>query len=223
MSIRQVVELAKREGLEPIGVATKNAYIGRMSSLLAYAEKEELITRANPAKGMLFADDRDPRDLRDPFPHASLVTLTNASVEETGAEKWVPLVALYGGLRQGEVCQLRVTDIEKVDGVDVFRVRPSIEDGTRVKTKNARRTVPVHPVLIALGFLDYVMTIGSGCLFPTLKKDHRGGYAQHFSKWFSGRLVDLGIQAEKIDFHSLRYSFRDGLREAHVPQEIARA
>ncbi len=36
-----------------------------------------------------------------------------------------------------------------------------VEDSeeTRVKTENAIRKVPVHPQLIELGFLDYVVTL----------------------------------------------------------------
>ncbi len=56
---------------------------------------------------------------------------------------WVPLVALYSGLRVEEICLLRREDV-KQDGVWYFNVS-SEGEGQKLKSKAAMRRVPMHP------------------------------------------------------------------------------
>ena len=51
------------------------------------------------------------------------------------------------------MCQLRLSDIKKVNNVWFLHIEDSKE--TRVKTLNAIRKVHVHPRLIDLGFIHY--------------------------------------------------------------------
>lgn len=37
-----------------------------------------------------------------------------------GVVYWIPLIALYTGMRLNEICQLDVADIQIVEGVDLF-------------------------------------------------------------------------------------------------------
>ncbi|MCQ6508053.1 recombinase, partial [Vibrio parahaemolyticus] len=46
------------------------------------------------------------------------------------------------------------------------------------------RTIPLHPKLIELGFVDYVQNLTNERVFPELKRG-RDGYGQAPSKWFA--------------------------------------
>ena len=55
-------------------------------------------------------------------------------------------------MRTNEMCQLRLSDIKKVNNIWFLHIEDSEE--IRVKTESAIRKVPVHPQLIDLGFID---------------------------------------------------------------------
>ena len=60
-------------------------------------------------------------------------------------------------MRTNEMCQLRLSDIKKVNNIWFLHIEDSEE--IRVKTESASRKVPVHPQLIDLGFIDYTTSL----------------------------------------------------------------
>ena len=81
---------------------------------------------------------------------------------------WIPLIALFSGARLEEIGQLLCTDVRIEEGIDYFNLLDlpnedeHDEDGGHVKklkTLDAGRRVPIHPELVAMGFLDYVATV----------------------------------------------------------------
>ena len=74
-----------------------------------------------------------------------------------------------------------VAEIERRAGEDPWA-------GRRLKTKTSERVVPVHPQLIALGFLKYVDARREererAWLFPTVAPDQKGALSA-WSKWWS--------------------------------------
>lgn len=87
---------------------------------------------------------------------------------------WLPLIGLFTGARVNEICQLNPQeDIRLEDGIPIFDFREEGETDERVtrsiKNKTSVRTVPIHPRLLELGFLDYanrVKKTGAKLLFP---------------------------------------------------------
>lgn len=65
-------------------------------------------------------------------------------------------VALYTGLRLGEICNLRTQDIENVQGVACFHIRPHQEDGWSPKSAPGTRLVPIHSQLIKAGVMSFL-------------------------------------------------------------------
>jgi len=144
---------------------------------------------------------------------------------------WIPLLSLFHGFRCNEACQLYTEDIKERDGIPYVSVREEQDNGNptvkRLKTKQSRRDVPLHPELIRLGFLEFVKERqgddSSPRLFPELEAGPKGYFSNPFSKWF-GRLVEKTLgQNVKATFHSFRHMFRDALREADVSTERAEA
>ena len=90
------------------------------------------------------------------------------------------------------------------------------DEAEHAKLKNAssRRRVPVHPILVACGFIDYVQRVKpSKLLFPHLKLNPRGKLGGYFSNFFSGYLRSkIKITDKRKVFHSFRHTFKDVCR-----------
>jgi integrase len=85
------------------------------------------------------------------------------------ALRWVPLIGLFSGMRLGEICQLRTSDVQREHNIWFFNASEE-SDGQSVKTTAAVRKVPVHSMLIKCGFLEYLKSLPNGHLFSGLKE-----------------------------------------------------
>jgi integrase len=145
---------------------------------------------------------------------------------------WIPLIALFSGMRLEEIGQMHVADVRQKAGIDYFDVTTLVaadedEDHAEayvksLKTNNARREVPLHPALKALGFLDYVSdqrSAGSIRLFPQLT-EYKGRYSKNLSRWW-GRFQDKNVTASKhYTFHSFRHTFVSAMKDAGIQKSI---
>ncbi|MGE7416958.1 DUF6538 domain-containing protein [Methylobacterium tarhaniae] len=251
LSLEDAAKVADAEKLERIGVAAVNNYLHNLSALFKWGVKNWRVIR-NPAEGLALPDDRDQRDLRQPFTIDQLKAIFNAPLytgcqddEERYAKPgpnvirrgrfWVPLLSLWTGMRLGECCQLHVEDVTTLDGVPVILIDDAGEPGAddadkkRVKTEAGKRFVPVHPELQRIGFLAFAETMrgrGEKRLFPELKPDALGYLSSPFSKWFNDKrrfLGKLDMDVKGVAFHSFRHNYRDALREAEIGLERVRA
>ena len=144
---------------------------------------------------------------------------------------WLPLISLFHGLRCNEAAQLYTEDVCEAEGVPFFEIREERADGAkcdkRLKTKQSKRRVPIHPEIIRIGFLDFVAErrreVDSPRLFPDLPLGATGYFSNPFSKWFGRFLESILGKDCKATFHSFRHAFRDALREASVPIEDVEA
>lgn len=120
---------------------------------------------------------------------------------------------------------MRCDDVTERDGVKLIRVRPDDHGRKKLKTKAARRAVPVHPTLARIGFRDFVerQCATGEVLFPDLEPDRRGYSGDGFQKWFGRHLIQIGAKAPKTSFHSFRHCFRDALRESDVKRDAVLA
>ncbi|MDR3510928.1 MAG: tyrosine-type recombinase/integrase [Caulobacteraceae bacterium] len=242
----QASEMAKAKKLtSTLGYAAINSYLKCLSALMNFAINEGYIDR-NPAKGFRVVDPRHRRDRRLPFSNDQLRAIFNAPLyrgcmdDEYGyadvgparprrARFWVPLIALFSGMRMNEICQLDVSDIRLVDGVDCFLITSRSTDGgddKKVKTSTSERFVPIHPRLTEIGFMDFVderRRNGSAKLFPELTLSTTGYYSDPFSKWFRRFIHKAKATGPKTCFHSFRHCFRDALREARIDHDVALA
>ena len=150
--------------------------------------------------------------------------------EKTGARGgrfWVPLLALYHGMRCNEACQIYTEDVKTWQGIPFISIREEREDGSRcdkkLKTKQSKREVPLHPELSRLGFLEFVEArvrdTSSPRLFPDLTPGHKGYFSDAFSKWFVRFVKDAIGEECKATMHSFRHQFRDATRAARLPSE----
>lgn len=135
------------------------------------------------------------------------------------AAYWIPLLGLYTGARVGELCQLRVIDIERESGGAFIKISEEAE-GATVKTEAGLRSVPVHSELIRLGFLDYVDAMRqakAASLWPDMKF-REGKPGAYFSAWFGDFRKTCPVAVP--DFHSLRHTVRTAMTEAGISEAV---
>jgi integrase len=195
-------------------------YLASMSATFKFAIHEQWMV-ANPLSGLSVVDPVADADKRDPFTTEQLNRIFSGHPwsprEEAPRGKplhyWGPLIALFLGMRRGEIAQLAVEDVGIINGVSVILVRSR----ERLKTTNARRMMPVHPELIRLGFLNYVArrrAAKATQLWEGEQPDSRGKWGDGFSDWFLRLLKDRSVSGTKLTLHSFRHNFQDRLREA---------
>jgi integrase len=126
---------------------------------------------------------------------------------------WAPLIALHAGLRSEEILQLATADIRNVDGIPCFVLQRGA--GQSLKSVAARRTVPVHPNLIAIGLLELVelrRRQGEPRLFPWLERSAaKKTFTETFSKKFTTYREKHKVYRKGLDFHAFRTTFNQSL------------
>ncbi len=243
------VEIAERakadERTDLINAANINTYLNKLGGVLNWAVKEEMLDR-NPAQGLRVPDPTARRDKRLPFSTDQLKTIFSAPLytgcrdaghgyampgpeRPRNARFWIPLLSMFGGLRLNEACQLDVADIRRIENVDCFAITERSEGATtdkRLKTASSERVVPIHVMLIDLGFMDFVCQrkrAGESKLFGEVGMGATGYRSTTFSAWFRRFVARAGAGSPKTCFHSFRHGFRDALREARIDRDIALA
>lgn len=210
------------EGKSPQSIQTK--YLGALNALFEFAKtigafpKQEIIPTRNHK---IFNKAKHKAD-RKPFSIEDLQKIfqpENLKKTRHPEQFWAPLLGLFTGGRLGELSQLRVTDIQKIEGI--WSISINEEEDKTVKTQAGIRTIPIHPILIEIGFLDYIDEIKNfnSRLFPELVPDQFGHYAKQPSRRFGEYLDKLGITEKSKVFHSFRSTANNQLKQAGVPEE----
>src|SRR3546814_14638560 len=115
----------------------------------------------NPVARLRVGERAAPEGKRAPFSNEQLQAIFSeppwSPRDATGAgdpaHYWGPLIALYHGLRRGEIAELATQDVKEIEKEWVKRVR-----GERLKTIIAQRIIPGHPRVQRTGFLQIEVT-----------------------------------------------------------------
>lgn len=140
------------------------------------------------------------------------------------AAYWMPLMGPFVGARIEELAQMRLVDIEIINGVWSLRICNLDPTTQKLKNSNSFRRVPIHDELISLGFLRYVCDLkrrGEERLFPTLRADNKYGiWSNAVGQSFGRMLTRLGMTSAQLDYHSFRYNFKQRLSLCGVDSEV---
>lgn len=194
------------------------------------------------------------RDEADPFTNEQLQIIFNAPIY-TGCESethwqspgsmvlrdsekfWVPLIALFTGMRANEICQLRARHVKTHNRSSYLQLGRDF----RFKNDNSMRNVPLHQALIDVGFLDFVASRRAANgpdarlfhkIAQTSKRKGENMYSDVWGKHFARFLKSLGLRtadnARRTTFHSFRHTFieqseRDGLNEGAQERIVGHA
>jgi integrase len=193
-----------------LGANRINKRLGQMNDFFMWAVNHGHYTAHNvsPVDG-LFISSRSKlaknSETREPFGDDEIKAIFGAGYKErmfAPDHYWVPLVCLFSGARLNEVANLQTSSVSTVDGVPCFQ----IEKG---KTKDSRRVVPIHQMLISLGFLTYceaMKAAGHAHLFPH-RPEGSNGRGKEAGREFSIRLrKDCQITSKRKTLHSTRHT-----------------
>jgi hypothetical protein len=143
------------------------------------------------------------------------------------AAYWLPLLTMFNGARQAELAGLTAGDVqeEPATSTPLLYITAQASRGKRLKTKAARRVVPIHAQLVKLGFLKFVEDVrkrdGEKAFpFPLLAVDKGRAGVKAYSKWFGRYLRAQGVSDTAKVFHSFRHGFKDALRKASPDEEL---
>jgi integrase len=231
-SIEQIVAMMPAIVLN---VKTVNMIVEAASSLFEWGVREGYLAN-NPAKSLSIKDDRQEIGLRETFDKTDLQKIFLCKKYINNEFKhpsffWTPLVSLFTGMRLEEICQFRCEDVyeSEIDGLFVIDIngRPS-SNGTLDKTlknKNATRLIPVHPILVEIGFIKYCSTMKKNKenrVFPELNKTAASPkYGKQPGKSFGKLIRDLKIEGNKT-FHSFRHTFSDFYKKKDMQNDLFR-
>ncbi len=259
-----VAELPPLKPEERRNNKTVNRDLSTMSTVAKHLEQSAWKPRFPGAKVMDFSGatvaikESGSTDLRPPWTTAHLKCLFSSRLytgggagkrrlkeAEFGAQVWhdaayfAPLIWYYSHTCREEICGLEVADVTIDHPVPHFEIRDNLtrgRDGEKAgeKRQARRRTLPIHPELIRLGFLEYVDAIraeGHMALFPELYLfDSKRGGAQFYDRawrymvqWIGDHMALPTNEAGKgPDIHSIR-SLGSSFYEVDGVNEIMRA
>jgi integrase len=148
---------------------------------------------------------------------------------DLGARYWIPLLCLYQGFRVREPLQLRASDILIEAGFPLVKIdvaEDDVQDTTglpqrTLKNDATKRVVPIHPVLLELGFMDFVASAKKrgvmAPLFPSAVPE-RASKQPMWGRAYEQRFVPF--VRDVLEFgagfgnHSFRHTLEDCLRNA---------
>lgn len=241
-SLVEATEAGKKTNAPVLSAKSVTKYMEQLSSVLKFAQRFQYIHH-NVAEGLRMERPTDGSDQRNPFTIEDLKKMFNAPLytgcmdDEYGFHKpgpnvprrarfWCPLISLFTGMRLNEICQLEVDDIQPENGVEVILVRYEGKAGPKkLKTRQSKRKIPIHPELEKLGFLRHVEDMrkkGHISIFPELKAGTELRYKSDMLSPKLNRFVaSVGLKGgmERKDFHSFRHTFTTAMRNAGIPDD----
>ena len=218
-------------GLNPKTI--NGGYLASAHSLFAYALVNRLIA-TNPALGVKATAHKKAGTSMQAYSDTEVSRLLERAKSTTPERRWLIWLAATSGARIGEIAQLHSERIRCVDGIWAMHILPA-EDGGSIKNAGSERTIPLHPVLITEGFLDFVKSKTPGPLFygtrprkpistatPQTKgrKHPSKGVTNHLAAW----IREQGFTDErKAPNHALRHWWKSAAFRAGIPDSVADA
>ncbi len=172
-----------------------------LSTFFNYQCKSGEIDQKNPFSGHAVKYESDPRT---PFTADELNAIFSSSLMENEQARFILLLLLTTSARPNEICQLDGNDIVLETDIQTgeqlytikFTAEAYDEDGVTsintqksLKTKQSKREIYLHKLLIHNGFIEYLETRRNKKLFD-LKYTKQKNFATEFSENFSRVLRD---------------------------------
>ena len=134
---------------------------------------------------------------------------------------WGSVLLLFTGARPAEISQLQFQDVLQDDeGTWYLRLMQDDEGNEgasayddkvdaqkQFKTESSERSIPLHPRVLQLGFLDYTKRFKAGeRLFPEAFR-HNQKASREIGDWFNGKLLkETGLKRQGVVLYSLRHT-----------------
>jgi integrase len=212
------------DGLKDRDVTTQRHYMTMLRSIFRFAIDCDYIQKNPCVVGLIPAKKKQTRTQRLPFTDQDLDKIFDPDTflpwcKGKPSRFWVPILGLMTSCRLEELCSLYVEHVHQIDGRWVIEIN---EDKDRhVKNEHSIRTIPLHPVLVDMGFPEYAQRQRKGGrVFPELKKANFK-YSKEFSKRWGYFLRRKAMILDKSKtFHSFRHTATDHLFKKQVSENL---
>ena len=191
--------------------------------MLAYAVSNDLLPN-NAAGGVRAAVKVEAGEDAEPYTDAEVARLLEIASQQTDPKKrWLPMLAASTGARIGELAQIWGEHVREENDIAYISIEPT-KDGGRLKNAASERKVPLHPAVLAAGFLTFVRSKGDGPLFygkasgdPT-KRHPSKGVANHLGTWIRAQ----GFNNPRVSpLHGCRHWWKSAAFRAGVQYSLA--
>ncbi len=172
---------------------------------------------------------RTDKKERVPFTDEDLKKLFNSEKYVKGLFKrssdyWAPLISLFTGATLSEILQFYKDDIQTKNNFHVFdfnvsKAGKTLKVESDTKDRGRERLVPIHPVLIELGLLEFIdsnLNKNKDILFWKEERDCNnkfGSYSKRFIRYKNKLGVKPSHDMEFKDFHSFRHLVKTKLSD----------
>ena len=229
-TIKELISMKLAKELT-LSANTINKYTSRVTSLFEYALKHGYI-RTNPAQDLRLENKGKENEERHKFTDIDLenifkMPIYSSALKNTLIKKpeqfWIPLFGLYQGMRLNEICQLYKDDIYTVDDIWCIDINDKLDK--KVKNISSKRVIPIHPLLIKLGFLDYVNSLSDANprIWQNITYTQAKGYSNGIGKSFLRLKNKYVTEDGKKVFHSFRHNVADNLKQSLQPEPLIEA
>ena len=233
-SLQEIIKKADTIRDKRVSITTINKLLSNLYGFFDYLETNDYITK-NPHKDLRIKAKKSTKKKRVAYTtedfqklfQTPLYTQNLKTTLQTNPEHiFIPLIAMYQGMRMNEICQLYKEDIKKVD--DIWCLDINRDRDKSIKNDDSIRIIPIHQSIIDSGFIEYVHSLDTPRLWSNLKKvekyedeqESEGRYSAEFSKWYRMHINRKYITKDTTKvFHSFRHTVVNRLIDADVRGE----
>lgn len=204
--------------MESRAPSTVNNLIATLSTVLKWAEANDLIKKAYTAKLKLTKNTTSKREGFTESQVAKIMGHANG-IPSTDWQRWGLSLLVITGARVGEVAQITQEDIRQVDGcwcIDINENGP----GKSLKTRYSARVVPLTDGAFGFDLTSFLEAVKAGAL-----PSDNGINAMNASRGLGALLKEaLGDDREQNQtLHSLRHSMASRLQSKGTPLPFTQA
>jgi integrase len=219
-----------KQHLIELGNSTKTINDGKLAALKAvfrWGVDNDLLP-ANPASGVSVRRKMKSGEKMLGFERDEAASILQAAAHASNfVYRWVPLLCAQSGARVSEVCQLRGEDVRCEDGINYMHFRA---EAGGLKNTTSERRVPLHPYVIAAGFIEFAQRSGPGPLFYDPRRRRSGAkkpqpkiVAKNVARWVHKLGINVGRHVRKDPNHAWRHLFRTLARDAGIEESVVNA
>ena len=238
------------EGFQSRGMHTLNQSIRRLSTFANWCCGNTSMTQnpfANATEKNLKKtvtdknwSDEEVSRLFEPKVYLSSTIYFRGNQPNRHCNFLVPLIMLFTGARVNEVCQLHISDVQRVldrEKDEYFWIFDfnsdececcTAEQRKSINNKSSHRKIPVHPSLLEIGLIRYRNILekrGETRLFPKNNFQTKGGWSGSFSHWWNVTyLPKLGLKNlknRKTDTHTFRHTCLNKMKQNGAEEGLA--
>lgn len=223
-----------------VTATTVKKRVGGLQWLIAFAHQQEWIsanvgeklvieapTGSSPLAKRAFWENELTSLFSSPIFSAPERWRTSDTAVSSSTIYWILLLGLTSGARLEEIGQCMLSDLIE-DGGLYLEITDYVapEDGTakkHVKNEGSKRIVPIHPLVLELGFRDYVSALraaGHRTLFPELRRNVHGKRTQVASQKINRYIDSFATSDRRASLHSLRHNFKSFGDDARVSERM---